>query len=94
MAVCDAYRRETGDGKLTVIASTASAYKFAPAVLRALTDAPLPENDFDKLELLSKLTGTPVPAPLNALRGAEPIHRACIAKEDMAQFILRELDAR
>ena len=91
LAVTDAYRKETGDQTLTVIASTASAYKFAPAVLKALTDQELPEDDFAKLEMLSSLTGTPVPSPLAALKGDAVLHQDCVEKSDMAEFIRTRL---
>ena len=87
LAVCDQYRRETGDKTLCVIASTASPYKFAPAVLSALTDAPLPADDFAKLEMLSKLSGTAIPASLAALKGEPVLHRSCVPRSGMAQFI-------
>ena len=87
LAVCDQYRQETGDDTLCVIASTASPYKFAPAVLSALTDEVLPADDFEKLELLSKISNTKVPAALATLRGEEIRHKRCIAKNDMAEYI-------
>ena len=87
LAVCGQYRRETGDGATCVIASTASPYKFAPAVLKALTDRELPADDFAKLELLSELSGTAVPASLAALKGEPVRHRACVSRAEMAQFI-------
>ena len=91
LAVGENYRRETGDETLQVIASTASAYKFAPAVLQALTDRELPADDFEKLGLLSDLTGTAVPAPLANLRGDEVLHRECVEKSAMSEFIRRRL---
>ncbi len=91
LAVGENYRKDTGDDTLQVIASTASAYKFAPAVLEALTDEALPADDFAKLELLSKLTGTKVPAPLAALKGENVLHKECVEKENMADFICRFL---
>lgn len=91
LAVGEAYRKETGDETLQVIASTASAYKFAPAVLKALTGEELPEDDFEKLELLSRLTGTAVPAPLANLKGDEVLHKECVETGDMAEFIRRKL---
>ena len=89
LAVGDQYREESGDDTLQVIASTASAYKFAPAVLKALTGEELPEDDFAKLELLAQLTGTAVPAPLANLKGDEILHKECVEKENMAEFIRR-----
>ena len=91
LAVGENYRKESGDNTLQVIASTASAYKFAPAVLKALTDEELPADDFAKLELLAKLTGTRIPAPLANLKGAEILHNECIEKENMAAYIRGKL---
>ena len=75
-----------------MIASTASAYKFAPAVLKALTDQPLPADDFEKLEMLARLTDTAIPAPLANLKGDTVLHKECVAKEDMAEFIKNHLN--
>ena len=47
--------------------STASAYKFSPSVLRAL-GADIPADEFDCLDALSRLTGTPIPASLASLK--------------------------
>ncbi|MBE6365722.1 MAG: threonine synthase [Lentisphaerae bacterium] len=91
LAVGENYRKETGDDTLQVIASTASAYKFAPAVLKALTDKELPADDFAKLELLAELTGTAVPAPLANLKGDEVRHKKCVEKSEMAEFIRQSL---
>lgn len=91
LAVGENYRKESDDNTLQVIASTASAYKFAPAVLKALTDEELPADDFAKLELLAKLTGTRIPAPLANLKGAEILHNECIEKENMAAYIRGKL---
>ena len=91
VAAGKAYRKETGDETLQLIASTASAYKFAPAVLAALTDEKLPQDDFAKLQLLSKLTGTAIPAPLAELEGSKVLHDKCVAKEEMASFIREKL---
>ena len=91
LAVGNKYRKETGDDTLQVIASTASAYKFAPAVLKALTDKELPQDDFAKLQLLSELTGTAIPLPLAELEGSKVLHDKCVAKEEMASFIREKL---
>lgn len=87
LAVCDQYRKESGDDTLCVIASTASPYKFAPAVLGALSSDALPDDDFQKLEKLSEISGTAIPAPLAALRSETVRHKSCVAKTEMAEFI-------
>ncbi|MBO5040237.1 MAG: threonine synthase [Clostridia bacterium] len=57
------YIKENNSGRKLVCASTASPYKFSPAVLKALTGE-VPENELDAMELLEKKTGVPIPKPL------------------------------
>ena len=65
--VYEEYRTRTGDATPTVIASTASPYKFAPAILSALGET-VPEQPYDQLTALQRVTGTHIPHPLAALR--------------------------
>lgn len=81
------YLAETSDRTPCVIASTASPYKFAPAVLPAVSVAPVPEDDFARIAALAEATGTAVPAPLAELKGRPVRHTACVDKEAMADFI-------
>ena len=61
------YIAESGDTRPMLTVSTASAYKFSPSVLRAL-GADIPADEFDCLDALSRLTGTPIPASLASLK--------------------------
>ena len=87
------YRKETGDAAPCVIASTASPYKFAPAVLPAVDDGPVPENGFEIIRKLSQVTGTPIPKPLADLDTRPVLHRDCVEKTAMADFIAGKLFA-
>ena len=62
------YRRRTDDETPTVLAATASPFKFCPAILGAL-GKPVPEGDFERLSALSRETGLPVPPRLAELQG-------------------------
>ena len=62
------YKSESGNKMLVV--STASPYKFAPAVLSALGET-VPEDDFDALDRLFAVTKTAIPSNLADLRDAE-----------------------
>ena len=86
------YRQETGDERPCVVASTASPYKFAPAVLPAVSEGPYPADEFDMLEKLHEVTHTPVPVPLAGLRGRRILHGDCIEKQEMESFIRRVLE--
>jgi len=58
------YRRESGDTRPLVLASTASPYKFTADVAKSLGAAELPEEPGDLLRALNTLTGAEIPAPL------------------------------
>ena len=75
----------------TVVLSTASPYKFAPAVLAALGQN-VPENAFDAMEKLHELTETDIPAPLAELAGLPVRHRDCIAKEEMLTYVRSRME--
>jgi len=67
VAVYDDYRSKTGDNTPTVIASTASPFKFAPAILDALGGADT-QTPYDQLAELNSKTGWKIPQPLGSLR--------------------------
>ena len=85
------YAAATGDRRPCVIASTASPFKFAPAVLPAVWDGAVPADEFAATAKLAEVTGRPVPAPLAALAGLPVRHRTSVAKSEMADFIRRFL---
>ena len=92
--VYEQYRKETGDDTPCVIASTASPYKFAAAVLPAVYDGAVPESGFDQVAKLSEVTGTPVPAPLAGLKNRPVLHKSCTEKEEMSAFIRGFLESK
>ncbi len=67
MAVYEDYRTNTGDTTPTVIASTASPFKFAPAILDALGGAEA-DKPYEQLEELKVKTDWNIPQPLGSLR--------------------------
>lgn len=67
--VCEDYLNETGDKTPTVIASTASPYKFSHSVLEALKQGDISsDNEFDMVHELEQLTGIKAPAQLAGLK--------------------------
>ena len=81
------YREETGDMTPTVVASTASPFKFCDNVLGALGESNL-RDGLDILDQLSEKTGQPVPAPLAGLRGKQPRFQRTEEKEHMVDAVL------
>ncbi len=71
VAVYNEYTERTGDKTPTVIAATASPYKFPKAVLTALNGSAPDVGDFDMADALSEQTKTEVPAQLAGLKDKE-----------------------
>lgn len=80
--VYEDYRETTGDETPTVIASTASAYKFAESVAKSI-GLGTEENGFRYVEAVSAKTGVRVPKGLKDLDKKEIRHKGVIDIEDM-----------
>ena len=76
------YRTETGDETPTVIASTASAYKFAESVCEAI-GLPQFRNGFDAISALYAFTGVTVPKGLRNLDSKAVRHTGVVDKEQL-----------
>ena len=79
------YRAETGDAAPALVVSTASPFKFCPAVLEAL-GAPV-VTGLESITALSRLTGIDAPRPLAELEGKTPRFDRCVEKEHMADAV-------
>lgn len=63
------YVKVTGDNETpTIVASTASPYKFADSVLKSVTGSVCADDDFAKIAELSATTNTQIPTPIAALQ--------------------------
>ena len=80
--VYEDYKAATGDTTPTVIASTASPYKFCQSVISAL-GGEVTSDGTELLDQLQEMTGTKAPAPLAALSGLKPRFDLVIDKEDI-----------
>ncbi|MFA5527802.1 MAG: threonine synthase [Peptostreptococcales bacterium] len=81
------YKENTKDDTITIIASTASPYKFSNSVIAAL-DEEASGTEFELVQQLEKITGIPIPKGLKDLDKKEVLHHRVIEKEDM----LKELE--
>ncbi|MCR4601511.1 MAG: threonine synthase [Clostridia bacterium] len=80
------YVKETGDRTPTVIASTASAYKFAASVADAL-GMPEEADGFAYVKALAEKTGVRIPAGLKDLDSKEIRHKDVIDVESMRDAV-------
>ncbi len=90
MNVYEQYLNETGDNIPTVIASTASPYKFAASVLSAVSDKTA-ASEFDTVRLLSEITNTEIPAPIKALETAKIRFNDICEKDNMLSAVFEAL---
>ena len=88
----DKYKAETGDDKTpTVIASTASPYKFTRSVMDAIDPAYDAEDDFELVDELNKVSKTAIPKAIEEIRTAPVLHDTVCetaAMEDEVKKIL------
>ena len=77
------YLRETEDSTPTVIASTASPYKFTRSVMDALSDRYEGLDDFALADALEKLSGVKLPKAVEEIRTAPVLHQRVVDVADM-----------
>ena len=85
------YVADKNDNTPTVIASTASPYKFSSSVLEALCGNCDDISEFDKVNKLYEITKMPVPKSLQELKNKEIRFKISCEKDDMENTVLNEL---
>ncbi len=81
------YVKETGDTTKTVIASTASPYKFTRSVMEAIDDKYASMEDFALVDELCKLANVEVPNAIEEIRNAQIRHNNICEVEEMQQVV-------
>ena len=89
--VYEDYKKATGDNTKTLIASTASPYKFSASVLEAITGSVPAIDEYDMVDKLADLSKLPVPQSLADLKNRERRFNGSINKTEMADFVMGEL---
>ncbi len=92
--VYNSYREKTGDTTPTVIVSTASPYKFVPAVLEGLEKNAASEDGFEMMAALQSISGVPAPVKLTELKGTSPRFTDICEKNDMRSIVYSMLNIR
>jgi len=90
--VYDRYVEDSGDHKVSLIASTASPYKFTRDVLKSISDELLLDDDFELIHVLSEKTGLEIPEPIRTLAEDLVLHPHVISKvsiKNTVETILR-----
>lgn len=89
--VYDTYRRETVDETKTVIASTASPFKFTRSVMNAIDEKYDSMSDFELVDELSRIANVKVPNAIEEIRTAPVLHDTVCEKDAMAETVKKYL---
>jgi threonine synthase len=89
MKVYEKYARATGDTAKTVVASTASPFKFNESVVKAILgeEAARGRTEFELLQILSKTSGSEIPPGLKDLNRKPVLHKTTTARDKMAEVV-------
>lgn len=86
-AVYEKYKADTKDARKTVIASTASPFKFTRSVMNAVDHKYDSMSDFELVDELSGLANVKVPRAIEEIRTAPVIHDTVCEKEEMKETV-------
>ncbi len=82
------YKKDTGDTETkTVIASTASPFKFTRSVMNAIDPAYDSKTDFELVDELSKLGNVEVPQAIEEIRTAPVLHNTVCEVDEMVDAV-------
>ena len=88
--VYEDYKKATGDETKTLIASTASPYKFSASVLEAIEGKKSDLDEYDMVARLAELSDIPVPSALADLKNKERRFTGSIEKSDMNSCVMKD----
>lgn len=86
-SVYDAYQKKSGDATKTVIASTASPFKFTRSVMKAIDERYDAMGDFELVDELSRIGNVAVPQAIEDIRSAAVLHDHVCEVEEMPQAV-------
>lgn len=89
-SVYEKYVRETGDTRKTVIASTASPFKFTRSVMNAIDEKYDSMGDFELVDELSRIGRLPIPRAIEEIRTAPVLHDRVAESSEMPE-VVREI---
>lgn len=85
--VCHKYKEDTKDETKTLIASTASPYKFTRSVMNAIDSKFDAMGDFELVDKLSEISKTDVPNAIEEIRTAKVLHDTVCDKTEMKDTV-------
>ena len=92
--MADAYESQAKDGVPAIVLSTASPFKFADTVLRAIGDDSVASDAMQLLQRLSARTNWPIPAGLADLAEKPIRHQELCKVGEMSDTVLRFVEKK
>jgi threonine synthase len=90
-AVYQKYKAETKDETPSIIASTASPFKFTRSVMNAIDEKYDSMGDFELVDELSKIGNVKVPKAIEEIRNAEVRHDTVVEVDEMESIVKKFL---
>ncbi|MBP1564868.1 MAG: threonine synthase [Oscillospiraceae bacterium] len=92
--VYEDYVKATGDKTRTLIASTASPYKFSASVLEAISPDSKSEDEYAMVDKINELSKINIPQSLADLKNKPVRFSESIEKFDMTDYVIRTLNIK
>ncbi|HAS78240.1 MAG TPA: threonine synthase [Ruminococcus sp.] len=89
--VYEEYKAATGDNTKTLIASTASPYKFSASVLEAIQGKKSDMDEYSMIDELNKISKLDIPQSLAELKNKERRFKDSISSTDMKEYVVKNL---
>ena len=86
-AVYEQYKAKTGDTTKTVIASTASPYKFSRSVMEAVLGKKEDADEFALIDEMERISGVKIPQAIEEIRNAKILHNRQCKPEEMEETV-------
>jgi threonine synthase len=88
------YKKETQDETKTVIASTASPYKFTRSVMTAISQDYEQFEDFELIYKMNELSKVDIPKAIKEILDAKVVHNRLCSKADMKEVVANILELK
>lgn len=91
-SVYEKYKADTNDDTPTVIASTASPYKFTRSVMEAIDPSYATHSDFELVDALNDISKVKIPQAIEDIRSAAVLHDTVCDKSEMENEVRKILE--
>jgi threonine synthase len=92
--VSEDYKKETNDTTKTIIASTASPYKFTESVIEAIDISKKTEDEYEMVNVLNSISNINIPESLAELKNKPLLHSDSIEKTEMKNYVINTFNLK